>query len=102
MRCHRRPPFTIHALHALQSFHIPRNRLAPLHWPRQPTITTKQQNRWRNYSREQFLLSDGKRLKRSLGKWIHTTRNEWRFTTDTQLLYDHKTQRTATLQFQHR
>jgi hypothetical protein len=48
------------------------------------------------------LLSDGKNLKQPLGEWIHTTRNHWRFTTDSDLFYNHHTQRTATLQSQHR
>ena len=71
-------------------------------WPRQPVTTKKQRNRWTRYMKEQFLLSDGKRLKTPIGEWIHTTRNVWRFTTDSNYLYDHQTQRTATLKSQHR
>jgi hypothetical protein len=70
-------------------------------WPRQPILTKKQRNRRRRYMNDQFLLSDGKRLKQPLGKWIHTNRNHWRFTTDSDRLYDHQTQRTATLKSQH-
>ena len=67
-------------------------------WPRQPSITTKQRNRWKRYLHDQFLLNDGKRLKKPLGKWIHNNRNSWRFTTHGNHLYDHITQQRATLQ----
>jgi hypothetical protein len=77
-------------------------RTSTYSWPRQPTLSTRQRNRWKRYLKEQFLLSDGTSLKKLLGKWQHTNRNKWRYTQNNDRLHDHKLQLSATIQHQQR
>jgi hypothetical protein len=46
----------------------PMDQYSPLKWPRQPDITTKQQNLWKAALKAAF-TSTGMILKQSLGKW---------------------------------